>query len=143
MGLCYSLRLSLDESSDTEKPVDCSVSLRSKDLDHEDTEAYNDMALLGGCWCRRGGPSKGKLNARDAGRGDTTKGVPIQNGDNVGADRSQRQHLLQKKHSKQTQGHSMVDRTLIKQLGGSYPLIVRTVILTTAAARKNGPQNQD
>uniref|UniRef100_A0A674DBM5 Guanine nucleotide binding protein (G protein), alpha activating activity polypeptide, olfactory type n=1 Tax=Salmo trutta TaxID=8032 RepID=A0A674DBM5_SALTR len=49
MGLCYSLRLSLDESSDTEKPADCSVSLRSKDLDHEDTGAYNDMALLRGC----------------------------------------------------------------------------------------------
>ncbi|XP_029611451.1 guanine nucleotide-binding protein G(olf) subunit alpha isoform X1 [Salmo trutta] len=110
MGLCYSLRLSLDESSDTEKPADCSVSLRSKDLDHEDTGAYNDMALLRGCWCRRGGPSKGKLNARDAGRGDTTKGVPIQNGDNVGADRSQRQHLLQKKLSKQKQ------KTLDKKL---------------------------
>ncbi|CAB1341149.1 unnamed protein product [Coregonus sp. 'balchen'] len=103
MGLCYSLRLSLDEPGDTEQPADSSVRLRSKDLDHEDTEAYNDMTRLHSCWCRRGGPGKGKPSAGDARRGDTTDGVPIQNGGGGGADRSQQQQLLQKTLSKQKQ----------------------------------------
>lgn len=115
MGLCYSLRPSLDEPGDNDQAVDTSIPLRSKDLVHEDTEAYNDLSPCRRCLCHRRGPGKGKPFAGDAGRGDTTDGVPIQNGGGGGADRSQRQQLLQKTLSKQTNKDKKLSEEVKKQ----------------------------
>lgn len=115
MGLCYSLRPTLDEPGDNDQAVDTSIPLRSKDLVHEDTEAYNDLSPCRRCLCHRRGPGKGKPFAGDAGRGDTTDGVPIQNGGGGGADRSQRQQLLQKTLSKQTNKDKKLSEEVKKQ----------------------------
>uniref|UniRef100_A0A8C7H0U2 Guanine nucleotide-binding protein G(Olf) subunit alpha n=1 Tax=Oncorhynchus kisutch TaxID=8019 RepID=A0A8C7H0U2_ONCKI len=84
MGLCYSLRPSLDEPGDTEQPADTSIPLR-------------------------------KPFAVDARRGDTTDGMPIQNGGGGGADRSQRQQLLQKTLSKQKNRDKKLSEEVKKQ----------------------------
>ncbi|XP_055737696.1 guanine nucleotide-binding protein G(olf) subunit alpha-like isoform X1 [Salvelinus fontinalis] len=115
MGLCYSLRPSLDEPGDTEQPADTSVPLRSKDLDHEDTEAYNDMSPCRRYLCHRRGPGKGKPFAGDARRWDTTDGVPIHNGGGGGADRSQQQQLLQKTLGKQKNKDKKLSEEIKKQ----------------------------
>uniref|UniRef100_A0A6Q2XGU7 Guanine nucleotide-binding protein G(Olf) subunit alpha n=1 Tax=Esox lucius TaxID=8010 RepID=A0A6Q2XGU7_ESOLU len=126
MGLCYSLRPNLDETGNTELPLGWSV--RSKDLDHEDTAAYDDITPLHGCWCRQWGAGKTKRSAK----------TQIRNGGNGAADRFQRKKLSEEEmllqKAKELSKH--IDQ-ILKEQKREYHQTLRLLLLGAGESGKS------